>query len=80
VTGTDNECDVLKLVQRWAAAERLGDAELLGGLLAAEFAGVGPFGFVLARDQSLVRFPTEVCWHNAAGAHPSASGPETTHV
>ncbi len=34
MTGTDNECDVLKLVQRWAAAERLAEAELLGGLLA----------------------------------------------
>jgi len=48
--------DVLDLVQRWAAAEQRGDADLLGGLLADDFVGVGPLGFVLTRDQWLVRF------------------------
>ncbi len=37
---------VLDLVRRWAAAEQQNDA----GLLADDFAGVGPLGFVLTRD------------------------------
>ena len=47
---------VLDLVQRWAAAEEKNDAGALDGLLAGEFAGVGPFGFILTRDQWLARF------------------------
>ena len=47
---------VLDLVQRWAAAEQQNDAGRLDGLLAGEFAGVGPFGFILTRDQWLARF------------------------
>lgn len=47
---------VLDLVQRWAAAEQDNDAGRLDGLLAGEFAGVGPFGFILTRDQWLARF------------------------
>jgi hypothetical protein len=34
VTTADNERDVLVLVRRWAAAARMGDPELLDGLLA----------------------------------------------
>ena len=47
---------VLDLAQRWAAAEEKNDAGALDGLLAGEFAGVGPFGFILTRDQWLERF------------------------
>jgi ketosteroid isomerase-like protein len=47
---------VLDLVQRWAAAEEKNDAGILDGLLDGEFAGVGPFGFILTRDQWLARF------------------------
>ena len=47
---------VLDLAQRWAAAEQENDAGRLDGLLAGDFAGVGPFGFVLTRDQWLARF------------------------
>ena len=47
---------VLDLVQRWAAAEERNDAATLDGLLADGFAGVGPFGFILTRDQWLARF------------------------
>jgi uncharacterized protein (TIGR02246 family) len=48
--------DVLELVDRWATAEQANDAEALEGLLADDFAGVGPVGFVLGRDQWLARF------------------------
>jgi len=52
----ENSSEVLDLVHRWADAERLGDAGLLDGLLAEDFVGVGPVGFVLTRDQWLGRF------------------------
>jgi hypothetical protein len=42
--------DVLDLVQRWAAAEQENDAGRLEGLLADDFVGVGPLGFVLSRE------------------------------
>src|SRR5215217_9358010 len=48
--------DVLDLVRRWAAAEQRNDAGSLDGLLADDFVGVGPLGFVLTRDQWLARF------------------------
>ena len=47
---------VLDLVQSWAAAEEKNDAGALEKLLDDEFAGVGPFGFILTRDQWLARF------------------------
>lgn len=48
--------DVLDPVRRWAAAEEHNDAEQLDGLLADDFVGVGPLGFVLNREQWLARF------------------------
>ena len=48
--------DVLDLVGRWAAAEQDNDAGRLDGLLADDFVGVGPLGYVLGRDQWLGRF------------------------
>jgi uncharacterized protein (TIGR02246 family) len=48
--------DVLDLVRRWAAAERDNDAGALDGILDADFAGVGPVGFVISRKQWLERF------------------------
>jgi ketosteroid isomerase-like protein len=48
--------DVLDLVRRWAAAEQRNDAGQLDGLLAGDFVGVGPLGFVLTREQWLERF------------------------
>jgi hypothetical protein len=56
MTAAGNAPEVLDLVARWAAAEADNDAGLLGGLLAGDFVGVGPVGFVLNRDQWLVRF------------------------
>jgi ketosteroid isomerase-like protein len=47
---------VLDLIGSWATAERDNDANALEALLAGDFVGVGPLGFVLDRDQWLVRF------------------------
>ena len=48
--------DALELVQRWTAAEAANDAAALDAVLAANFVGIGPFGFVLERRQWLARF------------------------
>ena len=48
--------EVLELVERWATAEQGYDVAALDRLLANDFVGVGPVGFVLGRDQWLARF------------------------
>lgn len=48
--------DVLDLVRRWAGAEEQNDATVLDRLLAGDFVGVGPLGFLVPRDQWLARF------------------------
>lgn len=48
--------DIIDLVNRWAAAEQQNDAGLLDQLLAEDFTGVGPVGFVISRKQWLERF------------------------
>jgi ketosteroid isomerase-like protein len=48
--------EVLDLVHRWAAAEQANDPARIDDLLAPEFVGVGPLGFVLTREQWLARF------------------------
>lgn len=45
-----------ELVRSWERAEAAADAGALAGMLAEDFRGVGPFGFVLDRDQWLVRY------------------------
>ncbi|WP_291412941.1 nuclear transport factor 2 family protein [Actinophytocola sp.] len=50
------EQDVLAVLERFAAAERKADTDALDGLLAADFLGVGPLGFVLTKDQWLDRY------------------------
>jgi ketosteroid isomerase-like protein len=47
---------VSDLVRQWAAADQQNDAGRLASLLAGDFAGVGPLGFVLTREQWLARF------------------------
>ena len=51
-----SEQEVLDLVQRWAAAELDEDADGLGELLAEDFTGIGPLGFVLTKQQWAGRY------------------------
>ena len=48
--------EILDLVRRWAAAEQQNDPGLLDGVMADDFQGVSPAGFVLTREQWLTRF------------------------
>lgn len=50
------ENDVRATLDRFATAEGTADTEALDGLLAADFAGIGPLGFVLTKDQWLERY------------------------
>jgi ketosteroid isomerase-like protein len=40
---------IRSFLQQWAAAERAGDAAVLGELLTQDFTGTGPAGFVLPK-------------------------------
>jgi ketosteroid isomerase-like protein len=42
--------------QTWANAELHGDVDTLNNLLAGDFSGVGPLGFLLNKEQWLARF------------------------
>ena len=42
---------ILDLIQRWADVELRGDADGYRDLLAPDFLGIGPVGFVLTADQ-----------------------------
>ncbi len=45
------ETEILDLIDAWARAELEGDIDTYAQLLAEDFAGVGPVGFVLDADQ-----------------------------
>ncbi|MCW3820796.1 nuclear transport factor 2 family protein [Micromonospora sp. DR5-3] len=50
--------EILELGRRWAEAEQRADVETLDALAVADFALVGPLGFVLDKQQWLDRYRT----------------------
>jgi ketosteroid isomerase-like protein len=47
--------DIQRTLQQWTDAERTGDRDALDALLADDFAGIGPVGFVLTKTAWLDR-------------------------
>jgi len=63
----------LDTVQAWADAERSGDADALAGVLHPEFVGIGPYGFVLDRDEWTDRYRSGDLRHTAFTFTPDAA-------
>src|SRR5262245_14100489 len=59
----NNQTAILDLVQRWANAELTGDVEACQELLAPDFVGVGPVGFVLDAEQWAMRHRGDLTNH-----------------
>jgi len=53
--GEPVENEVRKFADAWTAAERRGDTTALGALLADDFVGIGPRGFMLTKEDWLAR-------------------------
>ena len=52
------EQEVLRLADAWAAAELHGDVTFLESMLADDFVGIGPLGFMLTKQEWLARHQT----------------------
>ena len=61
---------VRQLGERWAHAEIAGDTAALAAMVTDDFRHIGPFGFILGRQQWLERYDsgrfvtTELNWHD----------------
>ncbi|MFG1704354.1 nuclear transport factor 2 family protein [Nonomuraea sp. M3C6] len=59
-----SEQQVLDLVHRWTQAELHGDADAFDGLLSEDFAGIGPVGFTLDKQQWAGRYRGDLKNHH----------------
>jgi uncharacterized protein (TIGR02246 family) len=64
---SDQTQNVMTLGEDWAAAELHGDASFLAEILAEDFVGVGPRGFMLTKEQWLSRHETGSLRYEAFG-------------
>jgi ketosteroid isomerase-like protein len=55
MTAEDTNRDILTLSQDWANAERVSDTSRLADLLADDFVGIGPRGFMLTKEEWIGR-------------------------
>lgn len=51
----DIQNEIERLAQQWAAAELRGDVAALTSMLAGDFIGIGPLGFILTKHDWLAR-------------------------
>jgi ketosteroid isomerase-like protein len=76
----NTQTDVLELLDRWAKAELDGDVDAYDELLAPDFVGVGPVGFVLDRQQWAQRHRRDLKNHEFEILDPQVRVYEDTSV
>lgn len=67
---TKARLQVLELIRRWARAELNGDFDAFPDLLAPDFRGIGPVGFVLTGEQWAHRHRGDVINHEFGVIEP----------
>jgi hypothetical protein len=71
---SDQTQQLEKFARDWATAELRGDTAFLGHNLAENFVGVGPYGFLLTKDEWLERHESwklryeSFCWTKCGSA------------
>jgi uncharacterized protein (TIGR02246 family) len=65
-----SEQEIVDLVQRWAKVELDADVDVYAEILAPDFVGVGPVGFVLNREQWAARHANGMVNHELTVSDP----------